>query len=89
MKTVVIPARTRTRISAEKAVQVTPAADTAILLAIECAAEIDRTRDRLSDLAEKRADAIRTALETGLSQADIARLLGISGQAVHTILRQH
>jgi DNA-directed RNA polymerase specialized sigma24 family protein len=89
METVTIPARTRTRTTPEKTLTVTAVASRAIDLAVECAAEIDRTRDRLSELAEKRADAIRMALETGLSQADVGRLLGISGQAVHNILRQH
>jgi DNA-directed RNA polymerase specialized sigma24 family protein len=87
MKTITIPARTR--VSAEKDVRVTAVASRAIDLAVECATEIEQTRDRLSELAEKRADAIRIALETGLSQADVGRLLGISGQAVHNILRQH
>jgi DNA-directed RNA polymerase specialized sigma24 family protein len=87
MKTVTIPARTRT--TSAKTVTVPPVADAAIELARECLAEIDRTRDRLSELAEKRADAIRTAMDAGLSQADVGRLLGISGQAVNSILRQH
>lgn len=85
MDNIVIPART----IAEKTIPASPVAVAAVNLARECALEIDRTRDRLSELAAKRADAIRTALETGMSQADVGRLLGISGQAVNNILRQH
>lgn len=87
MKTITIPARTRT--SPEKTKDISPVGQAAVNLAVECAAEIDRTRERMSELAAKRADAIRTALDAGLSQADVSRLLGISAQAVNNILRQH
>lgn len=87
MESITVPARTR--VSPEKTVSISPVGAAAVELARECAGEIDRTRDRLSTLAGKRADAIRTALDAGLSQADVGRLLGISAQAVNNILRQH
>lgn len=87
MDSITVPARTRT--SPEKTVAISPVGYAAVNLAAECAAEIIRTRDRLSELAAKRADAIRVALDAGLSQADVGRLLGISAQAVNNILRQH
>jgi len=85
MDNITIPAKT----IAAKTVAVTPKAAAAINQAKKLAEQIDVTRDRLSDLAEMRADAIRVALDAGLSQADVGRLLGISGQAVNNILRQH
>lgn len=83
--TTTIPART----IAPKIVSASPEAMDAIQAAIECVGEIELARERLSELAGERADAIRTALEAGMSQADVGRLLGISGQAVNNILRQH
>ena len=53
------------------------------------AQEIADTNTHLSDLAAQRAEFIRSALETGISQSDVARILGVSPQAVHNILRQH
>jgi DNA-directed RNA polymerase specialized sigma24 family protein len=46
-------------------------------------------QERMTDLAAKRAEAIRTALDEGMTQADVARVLGITAQAVHNVLRQH
>jgi transposase-like protein len=60
-----------------------------ILRAQYFADEIIRTRDMLSTLAEARADSIRDALDAGMTQADVARALGITPQAVHNLLRQH
>ncbi len=80
-----IPART----IPPKTVSASPEAMAAITLALKCVGEIELAREQLSQLAGQRADAIRSALEAGMSQADVARLLGISGQAVNNILRQH
>lgn len=84
METIATPARE---------VTASPTALAALRLAEACLEEMENVRasmgERMSQLAGKRADAIRTALEAGMTQADVARVLGISAQAVHNILRQH
>jgi len=45
--------------------------------------------ERMTELAAKRAEAIRTALDEGMTQADVARILGVTAQAIHNVLRQH
>jgi len=80
MDTVTTPTRT---------VQASGVALAAIRLAETCNEEMEATRARMSELAAKRADAIRTALDAGMTQADVARILGVSAQAVNNILRQH
>lgn len=75
----------------QRRAEVEPSA--AALLAIEaaktCAIRMDEARQLLSTLAEERANAIRSALEAGVSQADVARALGVSPNAVNNLLRQH
>jgi len=46
-------------------------------------------QERMTELAAKRAEAIRTALDEGMTQADVARVLGVTAQAIHNVLRQH
>lgn len=48
---------------------------------------MDTHRAALARLAQERADAIREALAGGLSQADVARELGVTRQAVSKALR--
>lgn len=66
----------------------------AIERAQHLAGEIEDVRlagdnDAMSALAAERAEAIRDALDEGMSQADVGRCLGITAQAVNLILRQH
>jgi predicted DNA-binding protein (UPF0251 family) len=70
----------------ERTIAVPPKAAAALQRAREIKATIESITH---ELAAERADAIRVALDAGMSQADVARVLGISGQAVHNILRQH
>jgi DNA-directed RNA polymerase specialized sigma24 family protein len=80
-------------VTATRKTAASPAATAAIKLSRSCLDEMEVVRttmgDRMSELAGRRADAIRTALDEGMTQADVARALGITAQAVHNILRQH
>lgn len=52
------------------------------------AARMDDHRAALARLASERAEAIREAIASGLSQADVARELGISRQAITKLLQR-
>ncbi len=52
-------------------------------------AGIEDARRLMSEHAAERADAIRDALATGMSQADVARELGLSPSAVNGALIKH
>lgn len=52
------------------------------------AARMDDHRAALARLADERVEAIREAIASGLSQADVARELGISRQAITKLLQR-
>jgi DNA-binding NarL/FixJ family response regulator len=59
-----------------------------LAVARRCAARMDTHRAALSRLADKRADAVRDALASGMSRTQIASELGITKQAVALILKR-
>lgn len=51
-----------------------------------CVEDIERHRESIAHLAKMRQDAIRAALDGGMSQYAVAKALGITPQAVAKIL---
>lgn len=63
-----------------------PASSDPIDRARRLAARMDTHRAALARLADERAQAIRDALAGGMSQAEVAKALGITRQAVNQAL---
>lgn len=51
-----------------------------------CVEDIQRHRESIARLAEMRRDAIRAAIDSGMSQYAVAKELGITPQAVAKVL---
>lgn len=51
-----------------------------------CVEDIQRHRESIAELARMRKEAIRAALDSGMSQYAVAKELGITPQAVAKIL---
>lgn len=51
-------------------------------------AKMDELRDSMATLADLRAEAVREALDSGMTRADVARQLGVTPQAVTKILQR-
>lgn len=52
------------------------------------AAQMDTHRAAMARLAQERAEAVREAIATGMSRAEVARALGISPQAITKLLQR-
>ena len=51
-----------------------------------CVEDIQRHRESIAELARMRRDAIRAAVDSGMSQYAVAKELGITPQAVAKVL---
>lgn len=68
---------------------VTPEGARHLARARRASVKIEQAREAQSRYAAERADAIRAAIEAGVSKAQVARELGIGGPAVTAILERH